>query len=59
MTKENISVIEAALQDAINRYLYYSEVRDSEGNEEARVFFLEEANLVKAALDEFLKENRK
>lgn len=57
MTKENVSIVEATLRDAINRYLYCSEVRDSEGDEEARVLFLEEANLVKRALNEFLKEN--
>lgn len=59
MTKDNVSIIEIVLKDAIERCLNCSEIRDSEGNEGARVIFLEEANLIKGALDEFLKENRK
>lgn len=59
MTNENVSIIEIVLNDAIERCLNYSEIRGSEGNEEAMAILLAEANLVKGALNEFLKENRK
>lgn len=57
MTKEQIYIIHTALQDHINTLRYCADVRDSQGDEEARVFFLEQANEAQEALGVFLKEN--
>lgn len=57
MTKEQIYIIRTALQNEINEMLHFAEVRDIQGNEESRVFFLEQANELQHALNAFLQEN--
>lgn len=55
MTKEQIYIIESAMTNHINDLHYCADVRDHQGNEESRVFFLEQANEAKQALDAFLE----
>lgn len=57
MTKEQVYIIRIALQDKINDFRDYANIRDNQGNEESRAFFLEQANEMQEALEEFLKEN--
>lgn len=56
MNKEIAEIIERELRCRINDYAHCADLRELEGNEESRVFFLECANEVKKALDVFLED---
>lgn len=55
MKKEYIDAIRLAVENQINEFRHCADVRDAEGDEESRVFFVEESNELRRALDEFLK----
>ena len=50
MTNTEVAIIENAVINQINELRHCSEIREAQGDEDGRVFFLEEANALENAL---------